>query len=43
MIWTCDEENDGDWVKKCMDIRVNGKMSVEEQKKTWLEQVELEL
>ena len=33
MVWTCDE----DWVKKCMEYRVEGRRPVGRTKKTWLE------
>ena len=35
MIWTCDE----DWVKKCMEYRVEGRRP----RKTWLESVEADM
>ena len=36
MVWTCDEE----WVKKCMEYRVEGRKPVGRPLKTWLESVE---
>ena len=33
MVWTCDE----DWVKKCMEYRVEGRRPVGRPTKTWLE------
>ena len=37
MVWTCDE----DWVKKCMEFRVEGRRPV--GRKTWLESVEADM
>ena len=36
MVWTCDE----DWVKKCMEYRVEGRRPVGRARRTWLESVE---
>ena len=35
MVWTCDE----DWVKKCMEFRVDGRSL----RRTWLESVEADI
>ena len=35
MVWTCDE----DWVKKCMEYRVEGRRPVGRPRKSWLESV----
>ena len=39
MVWTCDE----DWVKKCMEYRVEGRRRVGRPRKTWLESVETDM
>ena len=39
MVWTCDE----DWVKKCMEYRVEGRRPVRRPRNIWLESVEAEL
>ena len=39
MIWTCDE----DWVKKCMEFRVEGRRPVGRPRKTLLESVEADM
>ena len=39
MVWTCDE----DWMKKCMEYRVEGRRSVGRSRKTWLESVEADM
>ena len=39
MVWTCDE----DWVKKCMEYRVEGRRTVGRPRKTWLESVEADM
>ena len=39
MVWTCDE----DWVKKCMEYRVEGRRLVGRPWKTWLESVEADM
>ena len=39
MVWTCDE----DWVKKCMEYRVEGRRPVGRPRKTWLENVEADM
>ena len=39
MVWTCDE----DWVKKCMEYRVEGRRPVGRPRKTWLESVEADM
>ena len=39
MVWTCDE----DWVKKCMEYRVEGRRPVGRQRTTWLEIVEVDM
>ena len=39
MVWTCDK----DWVKKCMEYRVEGRRPVGRPRKTLLESVEAEL
>ena len=31
MVWTCDEEGNEDWVKKCMEYRVEGRRRLEDQ------------
>ena len=31
MVWTCDEDNE-DWVKKCMEIRAEAEGRLEDQK-----------
>ena len=36
MIWTCDE----DWVKKCMEFKVEGRRPVGRPRRGWLESVE---
>ena len=33
-------KGDEDWVKKCMEYRVEGRRPVERQRKTWIESVE---
>ena len=38
MVCTCDE----DWVKKCMEYRVEGRRPVGRPRRTWLESVEAE-
>ena len=35
MVWTFDE----DWVKKCMEFRVEGRRPVGRPRRTWLESV----
>ena len=35
----CDE----DWVKKCMEFRVEGRKPVGRQRRTWLESVEVDM
>ena len=32
-----------DWVKKCMEFRVEGRRPVERQRRTWLESVETDM
>ena len=39
MVWTCDK----DWVKKCMEFRVEGRRPVGIPKRTWLESVEADM
>ena len=39
MVWTCDE----DWVKKCLEFRVEGRRPVGRPKRTWLESVEADM
>ena len=39
MVWTCDE----DWVKKCMEYRVEGRRPVGRPRRTWLESVEVDM
>ena len=39
MVWTCDD----DWVKKCMEYRVEGRIPVGRPRKTWLESVEADM
>ena len=39
MVWTCDE----DWVKKCMEFRVEGRRPVGRPIMTWLVSVEADL
>ena len=39
MVWTCDE----DGVKKCMEYRVEGRRPVGRPRKTWLENVEVDI
>ena len=39
MVWTCDE----DWVKKCMEFRVDGRRPVGRPRRTWLESVETDM
>ena len=39
MVWTCDE----DWVKKCMEYRVEGRRPVGRPRKTWLDSVEADM
>ena len=36
-------EKDEDWVKKCMEIRVEGRRPVGRPIKTWLENVEVDM
>ena len=43
MLWTCDEERYEDWVKKCMEYRVEGRRPVGRPIKTWLESVEADM
>ena len=38
-VWACDE----DWVKKCMEYRVEGRRPVGRPRKTWLESVEADM
>ena len=33
-------KGDADWVKKCMEYRVEGRRTVRRRRKTWLESVE---
>ena len=40
MVWSCDEERGEDWVKKCMEFRVQGRRPVGRPRRTWLERVE---
>ena len=39
MVWTCDE----DWVKKCMEFRVEGRRWVGRPRRPWLESVEADM
>ena len=39
MVWTYDE----DWVKKCMEYRVEGRRPFGGSKRTWLERVEADM
>ena len=39
MVWTCDEN----WVKKCMEFRVEGSRPVGRPRRTWLESVEADM
>ena len=39
MVWTCDP----DWVKKCMEFRVEGQRPVRRSKRIWLESVEADM
>ena len=39
MVWTCDE----DWVKKCMEYRVEGRRPVGRPRKTWLKSVKADM
>ena len=39
MVWTCDE----DWVKKCMEFRVEGRRPAGRPRRTWLESVEADM
>ena len=39
MVWTCD----GDWVKKCVEYRVEDRRPVGRPRKTWLESVEADM
>ena len=39
MVWTCDE----DWVNKCMEFRVEGRIPVGRPRRTWLESVESDM
>ena len=39
MIWTYDE----DWVKKCMEYRVEGRRPAGRPRKTWLDSVEADM
>ena len=34
---------DEDWVKKCMEYRIEGRRPVGKQRKTWLESVEADM
>ena len=43
MVWTCAEKNDEDWVKKCMEIGVEGRRPVGRPRRTCLETVEAEM
>ena len=36
-------KNDEDWVKKCMEFRVEGRRSVGRPRRTWLESVEADM
>ena len=36
-------KGDEDWVKKCMEYRVEGRRPVERPRKTWLESVEADM
>ena len=42
MVWTCDEESDEDWVKKCMEFSVEGRKPVGKPRRT-LESVEADM
>ena len=37
------KKNDEDWVKKCIEIRVEGRIPVGRLRKTWLENVQAEV
>ena len=39
MVWTCDE----DWVKKFMEFRVEGRITVGRPRRTWLEIVDADI
>ena len=36
-------KNDEDWVKKCMELRVEGRRPVGRPRRTWLESVEADM
>ena len=43
-VWTCDEEkNYEDWVKKYMEIRVEGRRPVGRVRRIWLESVKADI
>ena len=39
MVWKCDD----DWVKKCMEFRVEGRRPVGRPRRTWVESVEADM
>ena len=39
MVWKCDE----DWMKKCMEFRVEGRRPIGRPIRTWLESVEADM
>ena len=39
MVWTCDEKSDEDWVKTCVECRVEGRRPVGRPIRSWLESV----
>ena len=43
MVWSCDEESDEYWVKKCMEYRVEGRRPVGRPRGTWWESVEADM
>ena len=43
MVCTCDEKSDEDWVKKCMEYRVEGRRPVGRPRRTWFESVEADM
>ena len=43
MVWTCDEIQFLNWLKKCMEIRVESKTTVGRPRSMWIESVEVNM
>ena len=35
MVWTCEEKRRGKWVKRCMDMEIEGRNPKGRPKRTW--------